>query len=160
MRKAVNIIWDYDEELDDEIVLPFQVYIPDDIDDEHISDYLSDTFGFCVIGLEVAEGVDYTIKAGGSVPITSEEDYKKVWSCSACDKDGKPNTFLIISDTFEGADIIASDFFARYSISEYDLDPLDSVWDYEEYKHKFDEYLADKPDKIGKYTLEPYTVLV
>ncbi len=54
MRRADNIIWDYDEEEENGTAqflgLPDHADIPDGIDDEDVADYLSDTYGFCVYG--------------------------------------------------------------------------------------------------------------
>lgn len=54
---ACNIDWDIDEEDDDgSITLPQEIQIPDDIDqsdDDAISDWLSDEFGFCHKGFEL-----------------------------------------------------------------------------------------------------------
>lgn len=45
--KATNIQWDIDE-YGDEIDLPSEIEIPDDLkNDDEISDYLSDLTGFC-----------------------------------------------------------------------------------------------------------------
>lgn len=45
--KAVNIIWDVDYEEDRES-LPSEIDIPEGMtDEEEISDYLSDTTGYC-----------------------------------------------------------------------------------------------------------------
>ena len=52
--KAINIKWDVDteEELED---LPTEIEIPNniDIEDDVISDYLSDVTGFCHYGFEL-----------------------------------------------------------------------------------------------------------
>lgn len=49
--KAVNIIWDVDDE---DIQLPTEIVIPDGMtDEEEISDYLSDLTGFCHKGFEL-----------------------------------------------------------------------------------------------------------
>lgn len=51
--KAVSIIWDVDYEEDLES-LPKEIEIPDGMTDEDgISDYLSDTTGFCHKGFEI-----------------------------------------------------------------------------------------------------------
>ena len=53
--RAVNIIWDTDEE-DGDISLPTEIDIPDGMtDDDEISDYLSDTTGFCHKGYNLEE---------------------------------------------------------------------------------------------------------
>jgi hypothetical protein len=58
MRKAFNIKWDVDYEEDLES-LPTEIEIPEDLeDDDDISDYLSDTTGFCHAGFEIGECVD------------------------------------------------------------------------------------------------------
>ena len=53
--KAVNILWDTDGE---EVNLPNEIEIPDWVDkedDDAISDYLSDTTGFCHFGFELVD---------------------------------------------------------------------------------------------------------
>lgn len=57
--KAINIKWDIDLEEDEtyeealeEIGLPTEIEIPDDIEDE-VSDYISDTTGYCHYGYEL-----------------------------------------------------------------------------------------------------------
>ena len=51
--KAINILWDTDGE---EVNLPNEIEIPDWVDkedDDEISDYLSDTTGFCHFSFEL-----------------------------------------------------------------------------------------------------------
>ena len=53
--KAINILWDTDGE---EVNLPNEIEIPDWVDKENhdeISDYLSDTTGFCHFGFELVD---------------------------------------------------------------------------------------------------------
>ena len=54
--KAINIDWDvdYEEELED---LPTEIEIPNniDIEDDVISDYISDITGFCHYGFELVD---------------------------------------------------------------------------------------------------------
>ena len=53
--KAINILWDTDGE---EVNLPDEIEIPDWVDkedDDEISDYLSDTTGFCHLGFELVD---------------------------------------------------------------------------------------------------------
>lgn len=50
---AVDIEWDTDGEDADMIGLPSWVEIPSYVDEDDIADYLSDVFGFCVIGFEI-----------------------------------------------------------------------------------------------------------
>ena len=63
-RKAVNIQWDtYDAEYDEEygaedekleeLNLPQEIDIPDDVDDEDVGDYISDLTGFCHYGFVI-----------------------------------------------------------------------------------------------------------
>lgn len=56
-RVAYDIEWDIDddeyEDEDDELSLPTEVVIPDDIDDDDIEDYLSDLTGFCHYGYKI-----------------------------------------------------------------------------------------------------------
>lgn len=51
--KAINIDWD--ASLEERENLPSEIVIPKEIEDdiEMISDYLSDTTGFCVFGYEL-----------------------------------------------------------------------------------------------------------
>ena len=55
--KATNIEWDVsdndmtDEEMQDTLdILPKEIDIPDEIDEDAVSDYLSELTGFCVFG--------------------------------------------------------------------------------------------------------------
>ena len=53
--KAINILWDTDGE---EVNLPNEIEIPnwvDKEDEDEISDYLSDTTGFCHFGFELVD---------------------------------------------------------------------------------------------------------
>lgn len=51
--KAVNILWDVDD-IRDLKSLPKEIEIPADItDEEEISDFLSDTTGFCHRGFQL-----------------------------------------------------------------------------------------------------------
>ena len=53
--KAINILWDTDGE---EVNLPNEIEIPnwvDKEDEDEISDYLSDTTGFCHFGYELVD---------------------------------------------------------------------------------------------------------
>ena len=52
--KAINIKWDvdYEEELED---LPTEIDIPNNIDIDAISDYISDVTGFCHYGFELVD---------------------------------------------------------------------------------------------------------
>ena len=49
-RIATNIEWDTDGE---DVVLPSEVEIPDNIEEDAIADYLSDEYGFCVFGFGI-----------------------------------------------------------------------------------------------------------
>ena len=61
MRKAINILWDVDDDDEkmsaEEILkqLPTEIEIPDEIDDEDVADYLSDQTGFCHFGFAIVE---------------------------------------------------------------------------------------------------------
>lgn len=51
--KAINIIWDVDNDKDLEF-LPTEIEIPEGMTDEdEISDYISDETGFCHCGFEL-----------------------------------------------------------------------------------------------------------
>lgn len=56
---ATKIKWDTDDDAEVLASLPTEVEIPQDIadtdDDDAISDWLSDTFGFCHFGFSVEE---------------------------------------------------------------------------------------------------------
>lgn len=50
--KAINIEWDTDSETD--VSLPSEIEIPDGMTDlDEISDYLSDTTGYCHFGFDI-----------------------------------------------------------------------------------------------------------
>jgi len=62
--KAINIKWDVTDGEEDmaeseikEILgtLPTEVEIPKEIDFEDVSDWLSDTYGFCHFGFDIAD---------------------------------------------------------------------------------------------------------
>ena len=57
MRKAINIMWDYDEEEENGTAqflgLPDHVNIPDDVADDDVADWLSDRYAFCVFGFDI-----------------------------------------------------------------------------------------------------------
>lgn len=53
-RKAVNIKWDVDD-ISDLKALPTEIIVPSDLDDDEISDYLSDVTGFCHMGYDLVE---------------------------------------------------------------------------------------------------------
>ena len=62
MKKVVNIIWDIDlekhENYDDILAilgLPTEVDLPNRLAEEHISDYLSDKYGFCNLEFTVID---------------------------------------------------------------------------------------------------------
>jgi hypothetical protein len=50
VRKAYNIKWDTDGATLKECGLPRSVTIPDDVADDEVGDWLSDTYGFCHYG--------------------------------------------------------------------------------------------------------------
>ena len=50
VRKAYNIKWDTDGATLKECGLPRSVAIPDDVSDDEVGDWLSDTYGFCHYG--------------------------------------------------------------------------------------------------------------
>lgn len=53
--KAINILWDVDDE-NDLSFLPTEIEIPEGMcDEEDISDYLSDETGFCHAGFELGD---------------------------------------------------------------------------------------------------------
>lgn len=69
--KATNIEWDYGEYVDEDILLPTEVEIPKGIEEDKVSDYLSELTGFCHKGytlektykVELVMSCEYTIEA-------------------------------------------------------------------------------------------------
>ena len=54
VRSASNIVWDYEEgEEESYTELPGSVVIPDNIANEDVADYLSDTYGWCVVSFDL-----------------------------------------------------------------------------------------------------------
>ena len=57
--KAVNILWDIDENEANGVELPSEIEIPEDIarvgDMDEISDYLSELTGYCHYGFELED---------------------------------------------------------------------------------------------------------
>lgn len=51
-RIAFNIDWDTEN---DDLDLPNEVEIPNEIDEEMIADYLSDTYGFCINSFNIKD---------------------------------------------------------------------------------------------------------
>lgn len=51
--KAINIEWDVDENTELLEDLPTEIEIPNGMDDDKISDYLSDISGFCHKGFDL-----------------------------------------------------------------------------------------------------------
>ena len=64
--KAVNILWDVDEEdFDEEDGLPTSILLPPgmvkengDFDPDEVGDFLSDQTGFCHLGFDCVESVE------------------------------------------------------------------------------------------------------
>lgn len=50
--KTVKVIWDTDGVNPEELDLPTQVDVPDEIEVSEIADWLSDEYGYCVDGFE------------------------------------------------------------------------------------------------------------
>ena len=48
--KVIGVDWDTDGMDEEELDLPNEVEVPSDIDDDQVSDWLSDIYGFCVKG--------------------------------------------------------------------------------------------------------------
>lgn len=72
--KAIDIDWDYGEYTDEDILLPTEVEIPENISEDEVSDYLSDLTGFChrsyvlekprrLYGVKLIMSDEHTIKA-------------------------------------------------------------------------------------------------
>lgn len=62
MRKAINIVWDTEEEGNNYTELPGSVAIPDGIPEDGVADYLSDKYEWLVssYSLEEDETEEYT----------------------------------------------------------------------------------------------------
>lgn len=48
--KTISVEWDTDGMDEEELDLPGEVEVPSELDEDRVSDYLSDTYGFCVKG--------------------------------------------------------------------------------------------------------------
>ena len=48
--KTISVEWDTDGMDEEELDLPSEVEVPGELDEEYVTDYLSDTYGFCVKG--------------------------------------------------------------------------------------------------------------
>ena len=48
--KVISVDWDTDGMDEEELDLPNEVEVPSDIDEDQVSDWLSDIYGFCVKG--------------------------------------------------------------------------------------------------------------
>lgn len=54
LKKVYGIIWDFDEGEEGSFTeLPDTVYLPYEIDDDDIADYLSDEYGWCVVAFNM-----------------------------------------------------------------------------------------------------------
>ena len=61
--KAVDIKWDTDGDMDLFQALPTEVEIPEEIiEEDEISDYLSDMTGFCHVGFRLEKRLDKPIR--------------------------------------------------------------------------------------------------
>lgn len=65
--KATNIEWDYGEYVDDDILLPTEIEIPENVTEDEVSDYLSDLTGFCNKG--------YILEKTYSVKLIMSDEY-------------------------------------------------------------------------------------
>lgn len=101
--KAINIEWDVDC-AEDEDLLPSEIEIPKGMaDDDEISDYLSDTTGFCHKGYELVDDMrECRIVRGG---LSKQDELYEVLSC----KTGQEVLDLIIE--WYGMKILSDDFF-------------------------------------------------
>lgn len=50
ITRTVGVEWDTDGMDEEELDLPSEVEVPSDIDEDQVSDWLSDLYGFCVKG--------------------------------------------------------------------------------------------------------------
>jgi len=59
--RTVRVTWDTENSIDDDMTLPRFVTLPEGINltNEGISNYLSDTYGWCVLDWSVARGNSY-----------------------------------------------------------------------------------------------------
>lgn len=65
--KATNIEWDYGEYVDEDILLPTEIEIPENVTEDEVSNYLSDLTGFCHKG--------YTLEKIYKVKLVMSEEY-------------------------------------------------------------------------------------
>ena len=71
--RAVNIQWDFDD--GEEVELPDEIDLPESlVDEDEISDYISDITGFCHKGFELEEGQ-------GDCDDMSDDDYDYCYEC-------------------------------------------------------------------------------
>jgi len=55
-KRAVNIVWDFDEGEEGSFTeLPCKVDIPTNVADDDVADWLSDTYGWCVVSYSLEE---------------------------------------------------------------------------------------------------------
>lgn len=61
MKKVTGIIWDTEDNGEvipqEELGLPSEVEIDEDIDEDDIADYLSDEYGYCIMNFNAEEEV-------------------------------------------------------------------------------------------------------
>lgn len=57
MKKAINIIWDLDFE-EDKDFLPTEIFIPEEIGENDIEDYISNVTDYCHKGFDIVEVPD------------------------------------------------------------------------------------------------------
>lgn len=98
--KAINIIWDVDfkEDLEN---LPTELQIPEGItDEEEISDYITNSTGFCHKGFELTEKYYYDVVA------------------SICNETCRNDSYLVFSGLKTEEE--AMNYINKYNISEED----------------------------------------
>lgn len=58
---VTNIDWDVDEDVyedgysEDDLGLPTEVEVPDDVDPDDVADWLSDEYGFCINSFQILD---------------------------------------------------------------------------------------------------------
>ena len=113
MRKAVNIVWDNEEEGNYGYAeLPGSVAIPDGIPEDGIADFLSDKYGWCVCSYSIEEDE------------TKDEQNEELrgWDWSVLNADGDILGEDFDYETKEEAEAAAMEYIEANSITDYTLD--------------------------------------
>ena len=112
MRKAVSIVWDYEEGEEGSFTeLPGSAVIPDGIPEDGVTDYLSDTYGWLVCSYSLEE----------DEPEQSKEVPRK-WYWRLLNTRGDVIGEGSGYETKEEAEAAAMEYIEANSITDYTLD--------------------------------------